>query len=181
MTKLIGITGGIGSGKSYYARKRAAEGFPVYDSDAEAKRIVENNPEVREAIIALLGEGAFRNGKYQPKYVIGKVFDEQSGAPLLQRLNAIIHPAVLADLQEWKTAHGDAETLFVESAILFESGLNELCDEVVCITAPEEVRIARVMARDGVSEAEVRARMTRQMPEDERRRRSDRIVESGRD
>lgn len=181
MTKLIGITGGIGSGKSYYARKRAAEGFPVYDSDAEAKRIVENNPEVREAIIALLGEGAFQNGKYQPKYVIGKVFDEQSGAPLLQRLNAIIHPAVLADLQEWKTAHGDAETLFVESAILFESGLNELCDEVVCITAPEEVRIARVMARDGVSEAEVRARITRQMPEDERRRRSDRIVESGRD
>lgn len=181
MTKLIGITGGIGSGKSYYARKRAAEGFPVYDSDAEAKRIVENNPEVREAIIALLGEGAFRNGKYQPKYVIGKVFDEQSGAPLLQCLNAIIHPAVLADLQEWKTAHGDAETLYVESAILFESGLNELCDEVVCITAPEEVRIARVMARDGVSEAEVRARMTRQMPEDERRRRSDRIVESGRD
>ena len=181
MTKLIGITGGIGSGKSYYARKRAAEGFPVYDSDAEAKRIVENNPEVREAIIALLGEGAFQNGKYQPKYVIGKVFDEQSGAPLLQRLNAIIHPAVLADLQEWKTAHGDAETLYVESAILFESGLNELCDEVVCITAPEEVRIARVMARDGVSEAEVRARMTRQMPEDERRRRSDRIVESGRD
>jgi len=181
LTKLIGITGGIGSGKSYYARKRAAEGFPVYDSDAEAKRIVENNPEVREAIIALLGEGAFRNGKYQPKYVIGKVFDEQSGAPLLQRLNAIIHPAVLADLQEWKTAHGDAETLYVESAILFESGLNELCDEVVCITAPEEVRIARVMARDGVSEAEVRARMTRQMPEDERRRRSDRIVESGRD
>jgi len=181
LTKLIGITGGIGSGKSYYARKRAAEGFPVYDSDAEAKRIVENNPEVREAIIALLGEGAFRNGKYQPKFVIGKVFDEQSGAPLLQRLNAIIHPAVLADLQEWKTAHGDAETLYVESAILFESGLNELCDEVVCITAPEEVRIARVMARDGVSEAEVRARMTRQMPEDERRRRSDRIVESGRD
>jgi len=181
LTKLIGITGGIGSGKSYYARKRAAEGFPVYDSDAEAKRIVENNPEVREAIIALLGEGAFRNGKYQPKYVIGKVFDEQSGAPLLQRLNAIIHPAVLADLQEWKTAHRDAETLFVESAILFESGLNELCDEVICITAPEEVRIARVMARDGVSEAEVCARMARQMPEDERRRRSDRIVESGRD
>ncbi|MBO4621495.1 MAG: dephospho-CoA kinase [Paludibacteraceae bacterium] len=179
MTKLIGITGGIGSGKSYYARRRAAEGYLVYDSDAEAKRVVESNPEVRKAIVELLGPGAFRCGKYQPKYVIAKVFDEQTGAPLLQRLNAIIHPAVLADLQQWKEAHRDAETLYVESAILFESGLNELCDEVVCITAPEDVRIARVMARDGISEAEVRARMARQMPEDERRRRSDRIIQSG--
>ena len=178
MTRLVGITGGIGSGKSFFARKKAKEGFLVFDTDKESKRIVEENAAVRAKIIALLGEQAYSDGKYQTKYVASKVFDSQSGAPLLQALNAIVHPAVKAELLRWKEAHAAEEILFVESAILFESGLDELCDEIICITAPQEVCIARVMARDNVSEQAVRDRMARQMPDAERQRRSTIVIHS---
>lgn len=171
--KVIGITGGIGSGKSFYARKKAQEGFPVYNSDLAAKRIAEEDAEVRRRIGALLGEGAYKDGHYQTAYVAAKVFDPKTGPALLERLNAILHPAVKADLLRWKEAHRAEETLYVESALLFESGLNELCDQVVCVTAPEDVCIARVMARDGVTEEAVRARMATQMRDEERRNRSD--------
>jgi len=178
LAKLVGITGGIGSGKSFYARKVAAEGFPVYDTDREAKRIVEENTVVRAKIIALLGEEAYCDGHYQTAYVAAKVFDKQSGEPLLQALNAIIHPAVREDLLQWVKAQDGADKVYVESALLFESGIDRLCDEIVCVTAPQEVCIARVMARDGISEAEVRARMARQMSDEERRRRSDVVYEN---
>ena len=171
--KLFGITGGIGSGKSYFARKRAQEGFPVYNSDLAAKRLSEEDPEVRHQIRDLLGDGAYAGGHYQTTYVAAKVFDPENGPALLKALNAILHPAVKADLLRWKEEHRQAEKLYVESALLFESGLNELCDQVICVTAPVDVRIARVMERDGVSEQAVRARMATQMDEAERQRRSD--------
>lgn len=173
MTELIGITGGIGSGKSFYARKMAEEGFPVYNSDLAAKRLAEEDPEVRRKISALLGEGAYKEGHYQTAYVAAKVFDPENGPALLKELNAILHPAVKADLLRWKEAHKQENKLYVESALLFESGLNELCDQVVCVTAPEDVCIARVMARDGVTEEAVRARMATQMNDAERQKRSD--------
>ena len=176
--KLIGITGGIGSGKSFYARKMAAEGFPVYDSDREAKRIVEEDAGVRARIVELLGEEAYQDGHYQPKYVVSKVFSPETGPALLRGLNAIVHPAVREDLKRWVAEHQEAEKLYVESALLFESGIDELCDQVICVTAPEEVCIARVMARDGVSEQAVRARMATQMRDELRCRKSDIVVEN---
>ena len=177
--KLFGITGGIGSGKSYFARKRAQEGFPVYNSDLAAKRLAEEDPEVRRQIRDLLGDGAYAEGHYQTTYVAAKVFDPENGPTLLKALNAILHPAVKADLLRWKEEHRHAEKLYVESALLFESGLNELCDQVICVTAPVDVRIARVMERDGVSEQAVRARMATQMDDSERQRRSDIIYTNG--
>ena len=177
--KLFGITGGIGSGKSYFARKRAQEGFPVYNSDLAAKRLAEEDPEVHRQIRDLLGDGAYAGGHYQTAYVAAKVFDPENGPALLKALNAILHPAVKADLLRWKEEHRQAEKLYVESALLFESGLNELCDQVICVTAPVDVRIARVMERDGVSEQAVRARMATQMDEAERQRRSDIIYTNG--
>ena len=151
----------------------AREGFPVYNSDLAAKRLAEEDADVRSRITALLGPEAYLNGHYQTAFVAAKVFDPEHGPALLEKLNAIVHPAVKADLLRWKETHQDAETLYVESALLFESGMNELCDRVVCVTAPEDVCIARVMARDGVSEQAVRARMATQMNDAERQRRSD--------
>jgi dephospho-CoA kinase len=177
--KLFGITGGIGSGKSYFARKRAQEGFPVYNSDLPAKRLAEEDPKVRRQIRDLLGDGAYAGGHYQTAYVAAKVFDPENGPALLKALNAILHPAVKADLLRWKEEHRQAEKLYVDSALLFESGLNELCDQVICVTAPVDVRLARVMERDGVSEQAVRARMATQMDEAERQRRSDIIYTNG--
>ena len=165
---IIGITGGIGSGKSTIVTEIARRGYAVYDCDREAKRIIAEDAAVRKAIIDLLGDEAFLtshndNGLtsriYNTAYVAQRVFDDPA---LLERLNAIVHPAVRADILQ------RSGLLFVESAILFEAGLDELCEGIVIVDAPEEVRIARVIARDYNGEAspeninKVRARMRSQ-------------------
>ena len=140
---IIGITGGIGSGKSYLAQELAKRGFAVYDCDRAAKRIIAEDKDVQAAIIRLLGEEAFTDGRYNTAYVAQRVFAEPQ---LLKKLNKIVHPAVKADILSHFTSH--LSPLFVESAILFESGFDGLCDKIVVVTAPEETRIARTIARD---------------------------------
>ena len=135
---LIGITGGIGSGKSTIARALAARGYAVYDCDREAKRIISENKAVQQQIIALLGPEAFVNGVYNTSYVAQRVFAEPE---LLERLNQIVHPAVKEDILE-------KQPDFVESAILYEAGLDAICDKIFVVDAPEEIRIARTIARD---------------------------------
>ena len=149
---IIGITGGIGSGKSTIARALAARGYAVYDCDREAKRIIAENKDVQQQIIALLGPEAFVNGVYNTSYVAQRVFAEPE---LLERLNQIVHPAVKADIIRHSPLSGSAASplinppfLFLESAILFEAGLDELCDKIFVVDAPEEIRIARTIARD---------------------------------
>ena len=155
---IIGITGGIGSGKSTIAKGLAKCGYTVYDCDKEAKRIVEENEKVQKAIIHLLGSEAFIGKQYNTSYVAKRVFAEPE---LLAQLNAIIHPAVLEDIRQRKPD-------FVESAILYESGFDTLCDKIIVVDAPEEVRIARTIKRDyqGLATTEninkVRARMKTQ-------------------
>ena len=139
---IIGITGGIGSGKSTIARELEKQGFAVYDCDHEAKRIIAEKKDVQTAIINLLGEEAFVNGHYNTAYVAQRVFDKKE---LLEQLNKIVHPAVKADIIRQTSA---VRLLFVESAILCEAGLDSLCDKIVVVEAPEEVRIERVIARD---------------------------------
>ena len=159
---IVGITGGIGSGKSTIARALAARGFDVYDCDKEAKRIIAENKDVQQQIIALLGPEAFttplapsleeRAGgevSYNTAYVAQRVFAEPE---LLARLNAIVHPAVKADILQRSpfspSERGTGGVLFIESAILYEAGLDELCDRIIIVDAPEEVRLARTIARD---------------------------------
>jgi len=149
---IIGITGGIGSGKSTIARALAARGFAVYDCDQEAKRIIAEDKEVQEKIIALFGEEAFVKGTYNTSYVAQKVFAQKE---LLEQLNRIVHPAVKADILSLLPSIGKSEGAFllVESAILYEAGLDEICDKIIVVEAPEEVRIARTLARDYHGEA----------------------------
>ena len=144
---LIGITGGIGSGKSTIARALAARGFTVYDCDREAKRIIAENKEVQQEIISLFGEDSFVNGIYNTAYIAQRVFSDPS---LLAQLNAIIHPAVKADILSLlpSTGRSGGGSLFVESAILYEAGLDSLCDKIIVVDAPEDIRIARTIARD---------------------------------
>ena len=154
----VGITGGIGSGKSRIAQELAKRGFVVYDCDREAKRIIEEDASVQRAIIELLGEGTI----YNTEYVAKRVFSEPE---LLERLNAIVHPAVGEDI---KRKISEERTLLIESAILYEAGLDRLCDRIIVVDAPEDVRIARVIERDYHGEAtddninKVRARMRTQ-------------------
>ena len=139
---IIGITGGIGSGKSTIAHELAKRGYTVYDCDQEAKRIIAENPDVQQEIIDLLGEEAFiyhlSSIIYNTQYVAKRVFADPH---LLEALNAIVHPAVGLDIMK-------RQPDFVESAILYESGLDILCDRVIVIDAPEDIRIARTIARD---------------------------------
>ena len=155
---MTGLTGGIGSGKSTIAKALVQRGYTVYDCDQEAKRIIAEDKDVQQAIVDLLGQEAFVEGKYNTVYVAKRVFAEPQ---LLKQLNAIVHPAVGKDIL---TRQPD----FVESAILYESGLDRLCDKIVVVDAPENIRIARTIARDYEGQAtkantqEVRARMQTQ-------------------
>lgn len=143
---IIGITGGIGSGKSTIARELARRGYAVYDSDSAAKRLITECAAIREQIIALLGAKAFvettQGWVYNTSYVSEQVFANRE---LLVQLNRIVHPAVIADIQRQAASE---ETLFVESALLHESGIDDLCSAIVHVDAPEEIRIARTIQRD---------------------------------
>lgn len=155
---IIGLTGGIGSGKSTIAEQLRKMGYGVYDTDSEAKRLIVEDAHVREQIVQLLGEAAYAHGVYQTAWVAQQVFADKS---LLARVNAIVHPAVRNDISRWASQQ-TAELCFVECAILYSSGIDQLCDKVVAITAPEELRIARTIARDHTSIEKVRARICAQ-------------------
>ena len=173
---IIGLTGGIGSGKSTIARALVNRGYTVYLCDEEAKRIVMEDMEVRAQIEDLLGAEVYANNTYQTSVVLQKIAADRS---LLKRLNAIIHPAVIEDISATSVKGKAEELLFVESAILYESGVAQLCEFVAAVVAPESVRIARVLKRDpSRSEAEIRRCIGRQMRDEELARRADLVIEN---
>ena len=166
---IIGITGGIGSGKSTIAKQLREMGYAVYDTDSEAKRLIVEAAHVRQQIEQLFGSEVYKDGVYQTALVAQRVFADHS---LLAKLNAIVHPAVKADIMCWaqKINHATpcyttlhhATPCFVECAILYQAGFDSLCDKVVAVTAPEEIRLERVMKRDSSTIEKVRARMCAQ-------------------
>ena len=159
---IIGITGGIGSGKSMVCRELKEMGYPVYDTDKEAKRLILHQANVHQQIEQLFGKEVFAHGAYQTAWVAQQVFADPS---LLAQLNAIVHPAVKEDIRRWAAEQTESKWLFVECAILYEAGMDALCDQVVCVSAPEEVRLERVIARDKSDINKVRARMRAQHAE----------------
>ena len=167
---IIGLTGGIGSGKSTIAQGLRQMGYAVYDTDSEAKRLIVEDENVRTQMVQLFGNEVYANGVYQTALVAQRVFTDRS---LLAQLNAIVHPAVRADILRWATMQDTPSfrkglgvgICFVECAILYQAGFDELCDKVVAVTAPEEVRLARVLARDHSTIDKVRARMRAQEAE----------------
>lgn len=167
---IIGLTGGIGSGKSTIAQGLRQMGYAVYDTDSEAKRLIVEDENVRTQMVQLFGNEVYANGVYQTALVAQRVFTDRS---LLAQLNAIVHPAVRADILQWATMQDSPSfrkglgvgLCFVECAILYQAGFDELCDKVVAVTAPEEVRLARVLARDHSTIDKVRARMRAQEAE----------------
>ena len=164
---IIGLTGGIGSGKSTIAQGLRQMGYAVYDTDSEAKRLIVEDENVRTQMVQLFGNEVYANGVYQTALVAQRVFTDRS---LLDQLNAIVHPAVRADILRWATMQDSPSfrkglgvgLCFVECAILYQAGFDALCDKVVAVTAPEEVRLARVLARDHSTIDKVRARMRAQ-------------------
>jgi dephospho-CoA kinase len=159
---VIGITGGIGSGKSTITKQLCKMGYAIYDTDSEAKRLIVEDITVRQQIEQLLGKEVYADGVYQTALVAQRVFADKS---LLAQLNAIVHPAVKADILRWVHTINHSTPCFVECAILYQAGFDALCDIVVVVTAPEDIRIERVIARDYSSTDRVRARMRAQNTE----------------
>ncbi|WP_430816814.1 dephospho-CoA kinase [Carboxylicivirga sp. RSCT41] len=155
----IGLTGGIGSGKSTVVRLIEFLGYHVYVADVEAKRIINSDQLVKQRVIELLGEDAYTQSGYNVKFVAKKVFSDKK---LLAALNTIVHPAVYAHFNNWCDAHKHEEMIFQEAAILFENGSYTKFDKTILVTAPELMRMGRVMRRDGLSEKEVKVRIDRQ-------------------
>lgn len=176
--KIIGITGGIGSGKSTVSKFIEELGFPVYDSDFWAKELVNLDENLKSRIIELLGEESYdENGKYNRKFVAEKVFDHQE---LLLKLNQIIHPEVKIHFENWVNAQ-NAEFVFKETALLFELKLNESCYQSILVTADENIRIKRVMDRDGRTYREVKEIIDKQMPEVDKVKLADFVIQNNTD
>ena len=151
-----GITGGIGSGKSYVCRLLSQRGIEVYDCDAAAKRLIRTSPELRSQLQALIGS-------LEKSDIARFLLESEEHA---HAIDAIVHPAVFRDFQE-------SRIQWMESAILYESGIHQLVDRVIVVTAPIELRIQRVMQRDGISRQKVLEWMQRQWPEEKIRQRAD--------
>lgn len=173
LPKIIGLTGGIGSGKSTVAKFIEEMGFPVYYSDVRAKEIVNDDELLKKGIIELLGEKAYdENGLYDRKYVAEIVFNDEE---LLQKLNGMIHPAVKYDFEKW-VGNQTTEFVFKETALLFELKLNESCFKSVLVTADDNLRLKRVMDRDGKTYREVENVMNKQMPEKDKIKIADFVI-----
>lgn len=177
MTKplIIGITGGIGGGKSTLADKLRSEGFEVYDSDKEARILQNEHPVIRENLIKLFGNDIYNDEGLNRKELARIVFQKSE---LLSKLNAVVHPIVKVDFQNWIEKRQAHKLLFVESAILFESGFNLIVDKVIVITASEDIRIKRVVKRDGSSVDQVRLRIANQLPEEIKVDKADFVIHS---
>ena len=170
----IGITGGIGSGKSYVCRLLEQRGYAVYDCDSAAKRLIRSSPFIRRRLTALIGPETYfkESGEYilNKKAVAEFLLKSEDNARAIDR---IVHPAVFHDFIE-------SGMEWMESAIIYESGIYRLVDRVIVVTAPEELRIQRVMARDEISREKVLEWMSRQLPQEEVRQRADfEIVNDG--
>lgn len=157
----VGLTGGIGSGKSTAAQIFEILGIPVYYADTEAKRLMDTDEDLKAGIIKLFGTKAYPDDRLDRKYISSIVF---SGPEKLESLNAIVHPAIKKDAESWMLSQTTPYAIH-EAALIFEANVNERLDYVIGVSSPEELRIQRVMNRDAVSRDEVMSRMNRQMDE----------------
>ena len=173
MSIKIGITGGIGSGKSVVSRLLSVAGIPVYISDVETKRLMLTDDSIRAGLTQLLGQQVYVGRELNKPLLASYVF----GAPeQAARVNAIVHPQVKLDFRRWAQSQLSRPIVGIESAILIEAGFAAEVDAIVMVSAPLEVRIARVMARDAVSRSEVEQRIRSQMDDEEKCRRANFIV-----
>jgi len=171
----IGITGGIGAGKSTVAGIFKVLGVPVFDADTTAKNILNTDPVLRDQIAATFGSETYKNGLLDKKYLATLVFNNPDQ---LAKLNALVHPATIAAADKWASRFADRPYIIKEAALLFEAGTNVGLDYIIGVTTPVELRITRVMARDQVSREEVLSRMQHQLDDTEKMKRCDFVIDN---
>lgn len=161
----VGLTGGIGSGKTTVANVFNKLGIPVFYADLEARKLMEHSQDMIQAIKSYFGEEAYIGNELNRKYLSGIVFSDPTK---LKKLNQITHPAVHQQFEKWSAEHKDATYLIQEAALIFESGAAKYFDHIILILAPLEIRIDRVVRRDGIKHDEVRSRIASQMSDEEK-------------
>ncbi len=161
----VGLTGGIGSGKTTVASVFNKLGIPIFYADLEARKLMEHSHDLIHSIKSFFGEEAYIGKVLNRKFLSGIVFSDPTK---LKKLNQITHPAVHQQFEKWSAEHKDAPYLIEEAALLFESGAAKYFDYIVLIIAPLEIRIDRVVRRDGIKHEEVRSRIASQMSDEER-------------
>ncbi len=169
----VGLTGGIGSGKSLICSILEKLGVSVYYADAEARSLMDNDPALKVKIVELFGEQAYSGGSLDRQYLAGRLFGD---AELLASMNTVVHPAVREDFKRWADLQKGVPYVVEEAAILFESGAHREMDHTVLVYAPEEVRIGRVMERDGCDRESVLRRMGHQWSEEELKKLADHVI-----
>ena len=167
--KTIGLTGGIGSGKSTVSRLFETMGIPVYTADTESKKLINISPQIREQLMAKFGSQLYKNGEIDKAMLASLIFGNEEN---LRYANSVIHPVVFDDFRQWAEQQTQSFAV-IESAILFDSGFYKSVDVTVNVSAPLEMRIRRVEERDKFSRESIEARINSQMSEEERNRLSD--------
>ncbi|MDR1116000.1 MAG: dephospho-CoA kinase [Tannerella sp.] len=168
----VGITGGIGSGKSVVSSLIAMNGIPIYTADTESKRLSDSSPVIRRKLVALYGNSLYVNNVLDRKRLASIIFSDEKA---LKSVNEIIHPVVQKDFQAW-IKQQKTNICVIESAILFESRFDKIVDITLLVYAPVGLRLTRVMERDGANEADIMKRMNRQMPDELKRKQADFVI-----
>ena len=171
---VVGLTGGIGSGKSTIAAMFHELGVPVYNSDERAKHLMNTSKKIKKELVELLGKKAYLEGNLNRTYIAKKVFNDTD---LLEQLNQIVHPVVRKDFLKW-TKKQNASYVIQETALLFENNAQELYDSVILITAPKELRIERVLSRDESTKEQIIARMNNQLDDQTKLELADFVIEN---
>jgi len=168
----IGITGGIGSGKTYICRLFEALGIPVYNADEEAKRLMNTDIRIKEKLIAQFGESTYKDGLLDRAFLANMVFSDKDK---LELLNGIVHPIVIQEAKDWAERQITRYSL-KEAALLFESGSYKELDYTILVTAPMDIRIQRVIERDGTTEQQVQERINKQLSDEEKLQLADFVI-----
>lgn len=174
MKTLVGLTGGIGSGKTTIANFFKELGVPIYIADTEAKALMNRSKVIKRKLIALFGDNAYQNEKLNRDFLSKQIFNNKD---LLQKMNAIVHPKVASHFKRWVKKQ-EAPYVISEAAILFENGSYKKYDYIITVTAPEEVRLKRVMSRDSASKEKVKSVMNNQWKDEEKIKLSDYVIQN---
>lgn len=169
---IVGLTGGIGSGKTTVATCFKSYGIPVYIADKEAKALMNRSKIIKRKLIALFGEAAYNDGQLNRNYLASKIFNDKT---LLAKMNAIVHPKVASHFKRWLKKQ-DAPYIIKEAAIIFENNLEHQYDYIITVVADEQLRIARVMKRDEASREKVKSIIDNQLSDKEKIKKSHFVI-----
>ncbi|MDU8887301.1 dephospho-CoA kinase [Yeosuana sp. MJ-SS3] len=169
---IVGLTGGIGSGKTTVAEKFKALGIPIYIADEEAKKLMKSSKIIKRKLKSLFGEETYLNDDLNRPFIANKIFNNKD---LLDKMNAIVHPRVKRHFERWLNKQTSIYVI-KESAILFENNLQEQCDFVILVTAPKRLRINRLIERDYTTKEKIEAIMSNQLSDEEKIKRSDFVI-----